>query len=402
MSISSTYLDSLTPSAIRSITAKIRDKASQGIKIDSFAGGLPAPDLFPVKELEEITIKAFQEEGGEVIQYAASDGYTPLREEIARLMKEKFDVTNITFKNVFITCGSQQGLNYISKGLIEDGDCVVCETPTYVGAIDSIKAYNPTVIGVHMDDDGINLEELEAVLRGNTVKFIYLIPDFQNPSGRSMSVEKRKQIVELAEKYDTYIYEDAPYSLISFTGNIMPAVKSFDKYNRVIYAGSFSKTIAPGLRVGWIVADEESITKLVYMKMRDDLQVNNIAQRQVYGYLYNYNFDEHLATIQGIYKERRDCMLQAVKTYFPEDTKVVVPEGGLFMWLELNPSIDTLQMFDYVFSKNIAYVPGTFFCVGEKGLNTMRLNFATLDTDVIETKIAELGTLIKSYMEARK
>ena len=138
------------------------------------------------------------------------------------------------------------------------------------------------------------------------------------------------------------------------------------------------------------------------MKMRDDLQVNNIAQRQVYGYLHNYNFDEHLATIQGIYKERRDCMLQAVKTYFPEDTKVVVPEGGLFMWLELNPSIDTLQMFDYVFSKNIAYVPGTFFCVGEKGLNTMRLNFATLDTDVIETKIAELGTLIKSYMEARK
>ena len=387
MSISSPFLDALTPSAIRSITAQIREKASAGVKIDSFAGGLPDPDLFPVKELSEITTCAFQEEGGNVIQYAASDGYNPLREEIVKLMEKKFNVKGLSIKNVMITSGSQQGLNYVAKGLIEDGDVVVCESPTYVGAIDSIKSYNPQIIGVKLEDDGIDLTALEEVLKKNSVKFIYLIPDFQNPSGRSMSIEKRKGIIELAEKYDTYIYEDAPYSLISFSGVIAPAVKSFDIYDRVIYAGSFSKTIAPGIRVGWIIADEDSIQKLIYMKMRDDLQVNNIAQRQVYGYLHNYKFDNHLSKIQDIYKKRRDCMIAAVKQYFPEDTKVVSPGGGLFMWLELNPSIDTLKMFDFVFSKNIAYVPGTFFCVGEKGLNTMRLNFATLPEEVIEAYI---------------
>jgi 2-aminoadipate transaminase len=397
MTISSKYLDALTPSAIRSITAQIRDKASQGVKIYSFAGGLPAPDMFPVKEMAEITVKAFKEEGGEAIQYAASDGYNPLRKEIVKLMKDKFNVNDITFKNILITSGSQQGLNYLSKGLIEPGDVVVCESPTYVGAIDSIKSYEPKIIGVKMDDDGINMNALEDILKHNKVKFIYVIPDFQNPSGRCLSIEKRKTIVELAETYDTFIYEDAPYSLISFTGKVLPAIKSFDKYNRVIYAGSFSKTIAPGIRVGWLVADVASIQKLIYMKMRDDLQVNNIAQRMVYGYLHNYDFDAHLEQVCKAYKERRDCMLQAVKEYFPSDTKVVVPNGGLFMWLELNPKIDTMKMFDFIFNKNIAYVPGTFFCVGEKGLNTMRLNFATLHTDVIKDKMAEFGKLIKEY-----
>lgn len=400
MSISSKFLDALTPSAIRNITGQIRAKAAQGIEIYSFAGGLPDSNLFPVKELKDITDKVLETEGGDAIQYAASDGYDPLRNELVGLMKKKFSVENISYKNIFITSGSQQGLNYISKGLIEEGDIVVCETPTYVGAIDSIKSYGPRIVGIPMDNDGINLDKLEDVLKQykDKVKFIYLIPDFQNPSGRCMSIEKRKKIVELAEQYDTYIYEDAPYSLISFTNQVMPAIKSFDKYDRVIYAGSFSKTIAPGIRVAWIVADEESIQKLIYMKMRDDLQVNNIAQRQVYGYLHNYDFDAHLRLINSTYMKRRDVMLQAVKDYFPKSTKVVKPEGGLFMWLEFDKDIDTLKMFDFVFSKNIAYVPGTFFCVGEQGLNTMRLNFATLHSDIIREKMKEFGLLIQEYL----
>ena len=398
MSISSPFLDALTPSAIRSITAQIREKAAQGVKIYSFAGGLPATESFPVKELAEITQKAFEEEGGEVIQYAASDGYDPLRKEIVKLMKEKFNVTGIDYKNIFITSGSQQGLNYLAKGLLEENDVIVCESPTYVGAIDSIRSYNPRIISVPMQNDGLDMNALEAVLKENKVKLIYTIPDFQNPTGRSMSIEKRKKLVALAEKYNTIVYEDSPYSLISFNGKIMPAVKSFDTNDRVVYAGSFSKTIAPGIRVGWIVADHDSSTKLVYMKMRDDLQVNNIAQRQVYGYLHNYDFDAHLKQISETYKKRRDCMLEAVKKYFPKDTKVVVPEGGLFMWLELNPAINTLKLFDYVFTKNIAFVPGTFFFVDRNGLNTMRLNFATLQQNVIEEKMKEFGLLVQSYV----
>ena len=398
MSISSKFLDALTPSAIRSITSQIREKSAHGIKIYSFAGGLPAPDLFPIKELKDITDKVLETERGEAVQYAASDGYNPLRNEIVHLMENKFNVKGLSLKNILITSGSQQGLNYISKGLIEPGDVVLCESPTYVGAIDSIQSYGPQIKGIPMDDDGMNMDMLENALKQHPVKFIYVIPDFQNPSGRCMSIEKRKKIVELAEKYDTYIYEDAPYSLISFTGKIMPAIKSFDKYERVIYAGSFSKTIAPGIRVAWIVADEKSIQKLIYMKMRDDLQVNNLAQRQVYGYLHNYDFDAHLRLISSIYAKRRDVMLQAVKKYFPKNTKVVKPDGGLFMWLELEDNIDTLKMFNFIFNKNIAYVPGTFFCVGEQGLNTMRLNFATLHSDVIQEKMKEFGCLIQEYL----
>ncbi|MCQ4112237.1 aminotransferase class I/II-fold pyridoxal phosphate-dependent enzyme, partial [Megasphaera sp. SC8-1] len=196
MSISSKFLDALTPSAIRSITGQIRAKAAQGIEIYSFAGGLPDSNLFPVKELKDITDKVLETEGGDAIQYAASDGYDPLRNELVGLMKKKFSVENISYKNIFITSGSQQGLNYISKGLIEEGDIVVCETPTYVGAIDSIKSYGPRIVGIPMDNDGINLDKLEDVLKQykDKVKFIYLIPDFQNPSGRCMSIEKRKKI----------------------------------------------------------------------------------------------------------------------------------------------------------------------------------------------------------------
>ena len=396
MTISSEYLDQLTPSAIRSITAKIRDKAKAGVAIASFAGGLPAAEFFPTTEIREITNKVLAEEGGNAIQYAASDGYDPLRETLVDLMK-KFDVRNIDYKNILITSGAQQGLNYIMKGLIQKGNVVVCENPTYVGALDTMRACNPKIIGVNMDDDGMNMEELEGILKKIKVSVIYTIPDFQNPTGRCMSIAKRKKLVQLAEKYNTIIFEDAPYSMLTFNGKLMPAIKSFDEHDHVIYSGSTSKTIAPGIRIGWLVADKDSIQKLTYMKMRDDLQVNNLAQRQVYHYIADYDFDGHLAQVCQVYKKRRDCMLETVKANFPSDSKITVPEGGLFMWIELNKEVNTLEMFDFVFQKNIAYVPGTFFCPDRSGLNTMRLNFATADETIIREGIAELGRIIKEY-----
>ncbi len=403
MVIHSEFLDALTPSSIRNITAKIRDKAAQGVQVVSFAGGLPSKEFFPIEEIRKINDQIFDEEGGEAIQYAASDGYDPLRKYLVEFMK-RYQVTGIDYKNILITSGAQQGLSYLAKGLITAGSVVVVENPSYPGALDTFRAYGARTVGVDMDDDGMRMDHLEQVLRTNrgNVPFIYTIADFQNPTGRSMSVERRKQLVELAEKYDTFVVEDGPYSLISFNDTVMPAIKSFDKYGRVIYSGSTSKTIAPGLRIGWLIADHESITKLVYLKMRDDLQVNNIAQRQVYHYMKDCDFDGHLKTVIEVYRRRRDLMAKCVKESFPEGTRVVMPNGGLFMWLELPEGVDTLEMFDYVFQKNIAYVPGQFFSPDGSGRNTMRLNFSTSSEEQIERCIPILGEMVCQYLDSHK
>lgn len=400
MVISSEFLDALTPSSIRSITAKIRDKAKEGVQVTSFAGGLPSKEFFPIEDIRKINDWIFEEEGGEAIQYAASDGYDPLRQYLVKFM-QRYQVTDIDYKNILITSGAQQGLAYLAKGLITNGSVVIVENPSYPGALDTFRAYGAKIVGVGMDDDGLKMDELEAALKKHAkgVAFIYTIADFQNPTGRSMSIERRKQLVELAEKYDTFVVEDGPYSLISFDGTVMPAIKSFDKYGRVIYSGSTSKTIAPGLRIGWLIADHESITKLVYLKMRDDLQVNNIAQRQVYRYLKDCDFDGHLQTVIDVYRRRRNVMIDAVKKSFPEGTRIVVPGGGLFLWLELASSVDTLAMFDYVFQKNIAYVPGVFFCADGSGKNAMRLNFSTASEKSIAECVPILGDMIRQYIQ---
>ena len=397
MVIHSEFLDSLAPSAIRSITAKIRDKARQGEHVVSFAGGLPSAEFFPVEDLKKINDRILTEEGGEAIQYAASDGYDPLREYLAVFM-ERFQVTGLSRKNFLITSGAQQGLAYLSKGLITPGSVVITENPSYPGALETFKSYGAQIVGISMDEDGMSMEQLEAALKEHKqVAFIYTIADFQNPMGASMSIERRKKLVELAQAYDTFVVEDAPYSLISFDGSVMPAVKSFDKYGRVIYSGSTSKTVAPGLRIGWLAADEESIQKLVYLKMRDDLQVNNMAQRQILYYLRDYDFDGHLKQVTGVYRQRRDRMVQAVKESFPEHTRIIVPNGGIFLWVELPEGLDTMEMFDFVFQKNIAYVPGVFFRTDGGGKNTMRLNFSTTSEEKIAQYIPILGEMIKKY-----
>lgn len=397
MVIHSEFLDALTPSSIRSITAKIRDKAARGETVVSFAGGLPSAEFFPVEDLRRINEQILREEGGEAIQYAASDGYDPLRKYLVEFMR-RYQVTDITYKNILITSGAQQGLAYLAKGLITPGSVVITENPSYPGALDTFNAYGARVVGVNVDGEGMDMDALEQVLEAHkNVAFIYTIADFQNPTGISMSIPRRKRLVELAERYNTFVVEDGPYSLISFDGAVMPAIKSFDTYGRVIYSGSTSKTIAPGLRVGWLIADEGSIQKLVYLKMRDDLQVNNMAQRQVFHYFRDCGFDDHLRQVIQVYRQRRDTMIHAVKESFPEGTRVIVPGGGLFLWVELPEELDTLEMFDFVFQKNIAYVPGTFFCPDGGGKNTMRLNFSTTCEEKIAEYIPILGEMICQF-----
>ena len=399
MVIHSEFLDSLTPSAIRSITAKIRDKAKQGEKVVSFAGGLPSAEFFPVDDLRKIDEQIFDEEAGEAIQYAASDGYDPLREYLVKFM-ERFQVTGLNDKNSLVPRGAQQGRAYLSKGLITPGSVVITENPSYPGALETFRSYGAKVVGIKMDDEGMSMDELEQALKENPkVAFIYTIADFQNPMGASMSIPRRKRLVELAQTYDTFVVEDAPYSLISFDGTVMPAIKSFDTYGRVIYSGSTSKTIAPGLRIGWLAADEESIQKLVYLKMRDDLQVNNMAQRQVLHYLRDCDFDGHLRQVIEVYKRRKQVMIDQVMASFPKGTRVVPSGGGLFLWVELPEGVDTMEMFDFVFQKNIAYVPGQFFCTDGSGKNAMRLNFSTASEEMIAKNIPILGEMIVKYLE---
>lgn len=395
MSIHTDFLDSLTPSAIRNITAQIRNKSAEGIKIVNFAGGMPDENLFPSAELAEATVEAIKKDGGKALQYAASDGYNPLRKKIAELM-EKFQVET-NFCNILITCGSQQALSYLTRSLVTSTDIIVCENPTYVGALDTFRTQTKHIVGIDLEDDGINIDNLEKVLQTQRVRFIYVIPDFQNPTGRCMSVEKRKKIVNLAEKYDTFIIEDAPYSMITFKGEIRPAIKSFDKYDRVIYLGSFSKTICPGIRIGWVNADQETLQQLIYLKMRDDLQVTNLSQYQVFGYLTNYDFDAHLDEIRSVYSNRCLHMVEKIQESFPSGTKFVIPDGGIFIWLELPSNMDAELVFDKVFEKNIAFVPGTFFFPDRSGKNTMRLNFCTNGIDVIDQVIPKMGKIIREY-----
>ena len=399
MGLKSEFLETMGPSAIRNITGKIREKKREGVSIVNFAGGMPDKNFFPYKELVEITKKVVEEEGAEVFQYAATDGYDPLREELAKLMK-RYGV-DVGFQNILVTSGSQQALNYIAKAMIEKGDCVVCEAPSYVGALDTIRAYGAKLIGISMDDEGMNMDELEEVLKSSPVKFIYTIPDCQNPSGRNMSAARRKRLAELACRYDTYVVEDSPYSMLSFSGELLPAVKSFDMEDRVVFLGSVSKTICPGVRVGWMAADTGTLFKIACMKQRDDLQVNNLAQRQVYGFMKDYDYDAHLKKICEIYKRRRDVMIESVQKYFPADVKVVVPQGGIFLWMEFEKGVDTLEMFDEIFEENLAYVPGTFFYPDRSGLNTMRLNFCTNSEQVIKTEMARMGRLMKALLKKK-
>lgn len=401
MILNSTLMQEIGPSAIRSITSKNAQKAAEGIYVTNFAGGRPDAALFPYTELKEITNMIFSTEDANSVQYGPSSGYMPLRNEIAELMKQM--QVNAAAENIYISAGAGQAISFISRALLSDENkVVVCENPTYVASIDTFRAFRADVIGIDMEADGMNLDQLEAVLKTRKVQFIYTIPDFQNPTGTTMSLQKRKRLVELAQMYNTVIVEDAPYAMIHFEGEIMPAIKSFDKYDRVIYIGSFSKIVCPGLRVGWIVADRESVQKLIYMRMRDDSFCNTLAERQIFHYLHDYDFESHLLKIRKAYKSRKDAMIQAIRSDFPERTEVIEPNGGLFAWINLPPEIDAMEFFEAGFEKNIAVVPGRFFHTDGGGNGTVRLCFATVEEPEILEKVSELGKILKKLMDTKK
>jgi len=369
-------------------------QAAADPKIISFAGGLPAPELFPVKEMKAAVDKVFEEHGQEAMQYGAAKGVTALREVIQQHVKEKENVDS-ELDNVLVTTGSEQALDLVGKAFVDPGDTVLVEQPTYLCALDVFRSYGANFASVEMDEDGMKMDALEEALKANpNTKLIYTVPNFQNPTGRTMTEERRKQLAELAEKYDVYVLEDNPYGEIRFAGQHVPAVKSFDKSDHVFYMSTFSKTLAPGFRLGWLVADKAVVNKLTVLKQSADLHTDNLAQFAVAQFFADNDVDAHVKEISALYGKRKDLMLEGIKKYFPEGVKYTDPEGGMFLWVEVPGVDDTVELFKECLEHDVAFVPGDPFFAGEVQPGAFRLNYSNMKEDQIEVGLKRLGAAL--------
>src|SRR5699024_3882604 len=369
-------------------------QAAADPKIISFAGGLPAPEIFPVKEMKATVDKVFEEHGQEAMQYGAAKGVTALREVIQQHVKEKENVDS-ELDNVLVTTGSEQALDLVGKAFVDPGDTVLVEQPTYLCALDVFRSYGANFASVEMDEDGMKMDALEEALKANpNTKLIYTVPNFQNPTGRTMTEERRKQLAELAEKYDVYVLEDNPYGEIRFAGQHVPAVKSFDKSGHVLYMSTFSKTLAPGFRLGWLVADEDVVNKLTVLKQSADLHTDNLAQFAVAQFFTDNDVDAHVKEISDLYGKRKDLMLEGIKKYFPEGVKYTNPEVGMFLWVEVPGVDDTVELFKECLEHDVAFVPGDPFFAGEAQPGAFRLNYSNMKEDQIEVGLKRLGAAL--------
>ena len=370
-------------------------KAAADPKIISFAGGLPAPELFPVKEMQAAVDQVFTKEGQEAMQYGAAKGVTALRELILEHVKEKEGVTG-QLDNVMVTTGSEQVLDLVGKAIVDPGDTVLVEQPTYLCALDVFKSYGAKFVGVDMDEQGMKMDSLEEALQAHPeTKLVYTVPNFQNPTGRTMAVERRQKLAELAEKYDVYVLEDNPYGEIRFAGHHVPAVKSFDKSGHVFYMSTFSKTLAPGFRLGWVVADQDVVNKLTVLKQSADLHTDNLAQYAVVEFLKHNDLDAHVKEISALYGKRKQLMADGIKQYFPAGVKYTDPEGGMFLWVEVPGVDDTVELFKECLNHNVAFVPGDPFFAGQPQPGAFRLNYSNAQEDQIKVGMKQLGEALQ-------
>lgn len=377
-------------------------KVTEQDDVISFAGGLPAPELFPVNEINEITRIVLEEAGTKALQYTTTEGYAPLREWIAERMNNRLG-TSFDKDNILITHGSQQGLDLSGKVFLDEGDVVLCESPTYLAAISALKAYGCNFIEIPTDTDGMDMNVLEDVLNSTeNIKLIYVIPTFQNPTGRTWSLERRRKLAELSAKYNIAVVEDNPYGELRFEGEHLPSVKSFDEAGNVLCTGSFSKIFCPGFRIGWMAGDKEIIRKYVLVKQGTDLQCNTIAQMTIAEYLKRYDIDKHIAKIIEVYRKRRDIAMKCMERYFPDTVNFTHPEGGLFTWIELPEGIPAREILEKCLEKKIAFVPGGSFFPNGNRENTLRINYSNMPEDRIEKGLQIMGEVVTEYIRKSK
>ena len=380
-------------------------KLTEQPDIISFGGGLPAPEVFPLKEFREACNYVLDNFGPQSLQYSTTEGYRPLREMIAR-HTARYSV-EVTADNILITSGSQQALDFIGRLFLNRGDYIVVESPTYLGALQAWNSYGAQYIPVRADEDGMVVDELEAALRIGP-KFIYILPNFQNPSGSTLSLERRKKLVELADKYGVPIVEDDPYGQLRYEGDHIPSVVSLDSEYRgpngghysgnVIYLSTFSKLLAPGLRLAWVIAPQQVIRKLVTTKQGADLHTASFNQYVAYEVAKGGFLDEHVKVIRATYKERRDVMIEMMEEMFPAGMRWSHPKGGMFLWGIMPEGMDAAEVLKRAVEKKVAFVPGEAFHATGGGKNTMRLNFSYSAPETIREGITRLGTALKEVI----
>lgn len=368
-------------------------------EIISFAGGLPDPASFPVEQFSECMSHVLATNSKQVLQYGETPGFKPLREQIAQ-MSAKEGIEDCTIDNVCVTTSSQQGIDLVGKVFINDGDTVIVEGPTYLAALQSWNVYGAKYVSVKLDDDGMKVDILEQKLaqlesQGIKPKFIYTIPTFQNPSGITMTMERRKKLLELAYKYEVPIIEDNPYGDLRFSGETLPPLAAMDTKGMVIYLRTFSKIMFPGIRLGWIVANKDVLQKLILAKEPSDLCTPVITQAAVAEFIKRGYVDAHIPKIIKSYSNKRQVMEEALKKNFPPDVKWTKAEGGMFVWVTLPEKFNTSEMFQKAIDNKVAYIVGSAFYTDGLGTNEMRLNFSFPTPEQIEEGIARLANLLK-------
>lgn len=373
-------------------------KVTENPEMISFAGGLPAPELFPVKEIIEVNRIVLEESAQTALQYTTTEGYSPLRQWIADRMNTR-QGTAFDNDDILITHGSQQALDLSGKVFFDEGDVVLCESPTYLAAITAFRAYGVDFISVPTDDHGMIMDDLKKILtKTKNVKAIYVIPNFQNPTGRTWSLERRQTLAKLSAQYNTVVIEDNPYGELRFEGESLPSVKSFDVTGNVLCTGTFSKIFCPGYRIGWIAGDRDIIRKYVLVKQGADLQCNTLAQMQIAKYLELYDIDAHIEKIRTVYKKRRDLMVKSAEQQFPEGITLTRPQGGLFAWVKLPRNINARDVLEKSLKENVAFVPGGSFFPNGGMENTFRLNFSNMPEEKIVEGIRRLGHVLRTFM----
>lgn len=388
-------ISSLAPSAIREILKATSDPA-----IIPFAAGNPAPEAFPTEDIERITADILSKEPILALQYGITEGYTPLRETISSYLKNKYNIGR-DFDTCLITSGAQQVLDLATKVLCNEGDTILSECPSFVGALNCFRSYHTRLCGVEVEADGIDIGKLEKALQTEkNVRFLYTIPNFQNPAGVTMSLEKRKSVYELAKKYGVIVLEDNPYGELRVAGENLPSIKSFDEEGVVIYIGSFSKILSPGMRVGYSIAPAPISAKMTVGKQAADVHTPMLCQLIVQEWMTKYDFEGHIAKIREIYRKKLNLMCGLFDEKFPSALRYNRPEGGLFLWCELPESIDMMEFCRAAVDKKVAVVPGTAFMTDEsQPTQCIRLNFSTPTDEGIVRGMEILGDLAYDFLK---
>jgi len=402
MSINTAKFYSLLASRMKASAIREILKIIQSSNVISLAGGMPDPDTFPTEEINKVTQQILAKNSARALQYSSTEGLTELREFILNWLAEAKEKAGLD--NIMITSGSQQGLDLVSKVLLNPGDTIIVELPSYLAALNAFRSYGGEMVGIPMDDEGMKIDILEETLTKlkndvKKVKFIYTISNFQNPAGVTMSLARRKSILEIAKKFEVLILEDNPYDKLRFEGEPIPSIYSLDNEGYVISLGTFSKILCPGLRLAWILGNKEIIEKIVIMKQATDLCTTILNQLIAYEYCRQNDIDKNIESNVEIYRRKRNTMLEALDKYFPAEVTWTKPEGGFFVFVTLPKYIDVDEMFPEAIKEKVAYVSGSPFFANGKGKNTMRLSFCYPNEKDIEEGIKRLGRVIKKKIK---